>query len=79
MCFDLTERRLITGGRDGIVRIWNHHSGACLLKLQPSELCLDDESVIFGDAFDFPFLTEVEHGDGYIISAVECINIGTGR
>lgn len=37
MCFDLTEKRLITGGRDGYVRIWNHNSGACLKKLEPSK------------------------------------------
>ncbi|KAM7535370.1 hypothetical protein Aperf_G00000104447 [Anoplocephala perfoliata] len=36
MCFDLTDRRLITGGRDGFVKIWNHNSGACLMELKPS-------------------------------------------
>ncbi|KAM3182872.1 hypothetical protein ACTXT7_011475 [Hymenolepis weldensis] len=57
ICFDLTERRLITGGRDGYVRIWNHNSGACLKELEP----------------------KAKNGEGFIISAVECKIIGTGR
>ncbi|VUZ50068.1 unnamed protein product [Hymenolepis diminuta] len=57
MCFDLTEKRLITGGRDGYVRIWNHNSGACLKELEP----------------------KAKNGEGFIISAVECKIIGTGR
>jgi len=30
MSFDHTYRRLITGGRDGSVKIWNFHNGDCL-------------------------------------------------
>jgi len=30
MAFDKTQRRLITGGRDGSVKIWNFHNGDCL-------------------------------------------------
>ena len=30
MSFDYTLRRLITGGRDGTVKIWNFHNGDCL-------------------------------------------------
>ncbi|PFX29987.1 WD repeat-containing protein on Y chromosome [Stylophora pistillata] len=34
MRFDPSKRRLITGGRDGTVRIWNFNNGCCLSKLQ---------------------------------------------
>ena len=30
MTFDPTGRRLVTGGRDGTVKIWNFNNGACL-------------------------------------------------
>ena len=30
MSFDHTLRRLITGGRDGTVKVWNFHNGDCL-------------------------------------------------
>jgi len=30
MSFDPSGRRLITGGRDGTVKIWNFNNGACL-------------------------------------------------
>ena len=33
MTFDETYRRLITGGRDGILKIWNYNNGNCLKKL----------------------------------------------
>lgn len=33
MCFDPTGRRLITGGRDGTIKIWNFNNGACLTVL----------------------------------------------
>ena len=32
--FDPTKRRLITGTRDGTVKIWNFNNGACLQELQ---------------------------------------------
>ena len=35
MCFDTTERRLITSGRDGLVKIWNYNNGHCLSTLKP--------------------------------------------
>ncbi|XP_020618974.1 WD repeat-containing protein 49-like [Orbicella faveolata] len=34
MSFDSTERRLITGGRDGRLRIWNYNNGHCLRTLE---------------------------------------------
>lgn len=30
LCFDCTGRRLLSGGRDGSVRVWNFSSGECL-------------------------------------------------
>lgn len=35
LCFDPTKRRLITGSRNGSVRIWNFNNGACLRELPP--------------------------------------------
>ncbi|CAK8691169.1 unnamed protein product [Clavelina lepadiformis] len=35
MCFDQTDRRLITGSRNGAVKIWNFNNGACLRTLSP--------------------------------------------
>ena len=34
MTFDNTARRLITGGRDGILKIWNYNNGHCLRVLK---------------------------------------------
>lgn len=34
MIFDPSKRRLITGARDGTVRIWNFNNGCCLSELQ---------------------------------------------
>ena len=34
MTFDSTERRLITGGRDGRLRIWNYNNGHCIRMLE---------------------------------------------
>lgn len=34
MTFDPTGRRLITGGRNGTVKIWNFNNGACLRELE---------------------------------------------
>ncbi|XP_053398693.1 WD repeat-containing protein 49-like isoform X5 [Mercenaria mercenaria] len=34
MTFDKCGRRLITGGRDGLIRIWNYNNGHCLKVLQ---------------------------------------------
>ncbi|XP_043193477.1 WD repeat-containing protein on Y chromosome-like isoform X1 [Amphibalanus amphitrite] len=34
MTFDPTLRRLITGGRDGRVKIWNFNNGACLRQME---------------------------------------------
>ena len=33
-CFDSTQRRLITAGSDGTVKIWNFSNGQCLKELQ---------------------------------------------
>ena len=41
MRFDPSKRRLITGARDGTVRIWNFNNGGCLSELQ----AVDDEEV----------------------------------
>lgn len=32
--FDATGRRLLTGGRDGVVRMWNFNNGHCLTELK---------------------------------------------
>ena len=34
MTFDPSGRRLITGGRDGSLKIWNFNNGACLNVLE---------------------------------------------
>ena len=34
MAFDTAGRRLITGGRDGSLKMWNFNNGACLSVLQ---------------------------------------------
>ncbi|XP_014668843.1 PREDICTED: WD repeat-containing protein on Y chromosome-like [Priapulus caudatus] len=36
MTFDPTLRRLITGGKEGLVKIWNFNNGACLRELVPA-------------------------------------------
>ena len=36
MSFDPSGRRLITGGRDGSLKIWNFNNGACLSVLDSS-------------------------------------------
>ena len=41
MTFDQSKRRLITGARDGTVKIWNFNNGCCLRELEP----IDDEEV----------------------------------
>ena len=33
MAFDTTGRRLVTGGRDGSLKMWNFNNGACLCVL----------------------------------------------
>lgn len=30
MKFDTTGRKLLTGGRDGCIKLWNFNNGACL-------------------------------------------------
>eukprot|EP00794_Sanderia_malayensis_P007565 gene7565-8403_t len=37
--FDQTKRRLITGTRDGTVKVWNFNNGACLRKLHAADNC----------------------------------------
>eukprot|EP00794_Sanderia_malayensis_P006938 gene6938-7717_t len=37
MVFDSTERRLITGSRDGRLKIWNYNNGHCLRVLEKEE------------------------------------------
>ncbi|CAH1777712.1 unnamed protein product [Owenia fusiformis] len=44
MDFDGTGRRLITGGRDGCLKVWNYNNGQCLRTLtksdtEPEEVC----------------------------------------
>ena len=34
MAFDPSGRRLITGGRDGSIKLWNFNNGACLSILE---------------------------------------------
>ncbi|XP_028518792.1 WD repeat-containing protein 49 [Exaiptasia diaphana] len=41
MTFDQSKRRLITGARDGTVKIWNFNNGCCLRELEP----VDDEEI----------------------------------
>ncbi|XP_043944952.1 EF-hand calcium-binding domain-containing protein 8 [Protopterus annectens] len=37
MCFDGPERRLITGAKDGAVKLWNFNNGACLMEMPKLE------------------------------------------
>ncbi|XP_058269068.1 WD repeat-containing protein on Y chromosome [Hemibagrus wyckioides] len=39
MAFDLKGRRLVTGGRDGCLKIWNFHNGHCLKILRREDEC----------------------------------------
>ncbi|XP_072433361.1 cilia- and flagella-associated protein 337 [Chiloscyllium punctatum] len=39
MTFDDSGRRLITGGRDGCLKIWNHNNGHCLRILKKENRC----------------------------------------
>ena len=51
MSFDPTKRRLVTGARDGSVKIWNFNNGACLRKLLPpddSEVCKSNVTYLNG-------------------------------
>ncbi|KAK3740293.1 hypothetical protein QZH41_018524, partial [Actinostola sp. cb2023] len=41
MTFDQSKRRLITGARDGTVKIWNFNNGSCLRELEP----VDEEEI----------------------------------
>lgn len=34
MTFDLSGRRLITGAKDGSIKVWNFNNGSCLRSLQ---------------------------------------------
>ena len=45
MAFDAPKRRLITGSKDGTVRLWNFNNGALLLTLP----MLDDNEVLTPD------------------------------
>lgn len=38
MSFDNTGRRLITGGRDGRLKIWNYNNGHCLKVLEKGKI-----------------------------------------
>merc|ERR1719498_1845076 len=46
MAFDEAGRRLITGGNDGTVRVWNFSNGQCLKELK-SESSLEVSSIMF--------------------------------
>ena len=35
LAFDASGRRLLTGGQDGVVRVWNFSSGQCLRECTP--------------------------------------------
>ncbi|KAH3841539.1 hypothetical protein DPMN_115005 [Dreissena polymorpha] len=43
MTFDKCGRRLITGGRDGLIRIWNYNNGHCLKILQRAPKITEDQ------------------------------------
>ena len=38
MSFDPSGRRLITGGRDGTIKVWNFNNGACLSVLHNEDV-----------------------------------------
>jgi WD40 repeat protein len=42
MTFDNTARRLITGGRDGTLKIWNYNNGHCLKILKKGKLAYEN-------------------------------------
>ncbi|KAJ3193189.1 WD40 repeat domain 95 [Irineochytrium annulatum] len=58
MCFDLTGRRLITGSRDGVVKMWNFNNGQILRKM------------IKGNLLEVTELIYVEMGSNRYIVAV---------
>ncbi|KAG7243082.1 hypothetical protein INR49_016457 [Caranx melampygus] len=47
MAFDLSGRRLITGGRDGCLKIWNFNNGQCLQILKKDGECREVCDCIF--------------------------------
>ncbi|XP_034024275.1 WD repeat-containing protein on Y chromosome [Thalassophryne amazonica] len=63
MTFDPKGRRLITGGRDGCLKIWNFNNGQCLKTLQRDGECLE--------VYDCTYLTA--HSNNYVMS------VGRGR
>lgn len=58
MIFDPSGRRLITGGRDGSLKIWNFNNGACLNVLENRftlEVGLHSSILSFSHSVIFPF------------------------
>ncbi|XP_032651865.1 cilia- and flagella-associated protein 337-like isoform X1 [Chelonoidis abingdonii] len=41
LTFDVSGRRLITGGRDGCLKIWNYNNGHCLNTLKREDKCAE--------------------------------------
>ncbi|XP_034460911.1 WD repeat-containing protein on Y chromosome [Hippoglossus hippoglossus] len=58
MTFDLKGRRLITGGRDGCLKIWNFNNGQCLKTLKKDGKCREVCDCIFMKV----------HRNGYVMS-----------
>lgn len=66
MRFDPSKRRLITGARDGTVRIWNFNNGCCLRELQ----AVDDQEVICTVKFIWTLNQSLQKSCKLIILAV---------
>jgi WD40 repeat protein len=58
MTFDDTGRRLITGGRDGLTKIWNFNNGHCLKTLQ-KEVNLEINDVKYIRVYNNRFIVTV--------------------
>lgn len=64
----LTFYRLITGGRDGCLKIWNYNNGQCLKTLKKGEiLCLSTET------WDLELMSPVPPVDGDCRAVLDCI------
>ena len=58
MTFDKTGRRLITGARDGVCKIWNFNNGHCLKTLDKANN-LEISDIIYTQIYNNKFIVTV--------------------
>lgn len=58
MAFDKSGRRLVTGGRDGLVKMWNFNNGAILKKMMKGNK-LEITEVLYVDMFTGRYIISV--------------------